>query len=257
MACYGSVKRVPNVSPAEGHSGYPLTGHWPGQHGCMARIGLRNGQNGTNGALARRRSKYTEVEIDAGLTAVAMASGNTRGAARALLQAGQRRVPESTLKRWVDRMYAQRYRQIQEQILPELNAQMAEVHDQLVIAYSDLQQQALEKAREGLPNAKASEAAGVFKSAAIAAGINAEGVSSKRPPTQIREDRSAGDILKIMAEKYPGVVKVDAGLVEAEDVEITERDGAPNVIEFPPRPGEGTAEALRDPAADVTADPHT
>src|SRR3954468_8596411 len=89
-------------------------------------------------AVASRRSKYTEVEIDAGLTAVAMASGNTRRAVKALVAAGQRRVPQSTLKRWVDRIYPQRYRQIQEQILPELNAQMAEVHDQLVIGYSDL-----------------------------------------------------------------------------------------------------------------------
>jgi hypothetical protein len=176
----------------------------------MARTAVRSGQNGTNGALAGRRSKYTEVEIDAGLTAVAMASGNTRRAAKALVKAGQRSVPQSTLKRWVDRIYAQRYRQIQEQTLPELNARMAEVHDQLVIGYSDLQQQALEKAREGLPSAKASEAAGVFKSAAIAAGINAEKALLRRgQPSQIREDRSTGEILKIMAEKYPGVVKVD------------------------------------------------
>jgi hypothetical protein len=201
----------------------------------MARIGLRNGQNGTNGALARRRSKYTEVEIDAGLTAVAMASGNTRRAAKALVTAGQRRVPQSTLKRWVDRIYAQRYRQIQEQTLPELNAQMAEVHDQLVIAYSDLQWQALEKARERLPNAKASEAAGVFKSAAIAAGINAEKALLRRgQPTQITQTGDPIEMLRRLQQRHPNLVDI----VEGSAKEITESDRSPNVTEFSPGLGQ-------------------
>jgi hypothetical protein len=195
----------------------------------MAQIALRNEQNETNGVLARHRSKYTEIEIDAGLTAVAMASGNTRRAAKALVAAGQRPVPQSTLKRWVDRIYPQRYRQIQERTMPELNAQMAEVHDQLVIGYSDLQQQALEKAREGLPNAKASEAAGVFKSAAIAAGINTEkGLLRRGQPTQITQTGDPIEMLRRLQQRHPNLVQIVEGSAE----EVTESDRSPNMIEF-------------------------
>jgi hypothetical protein len=105
-------------------------------------------------------------------------------------------------------MYVQRYRQVQEQILPELNAQMAEVHDQLVIGYSDLHQQALEQAREGLPNAKASEAAGVFKSAAIAAGINAEKALLRRgQPTQITQTGDPVEVLRRLQQRHPNLCR--------------------------------------------------
>jgi hypothetical protein len=68
-----------------------------------------------------RRGKYSQPEIDAGLTALALMSGNARRASKLLSRSGQRRVAPTTLHRWSTNLYAERYRELQAHALPELN----------------------------------------------------------------------------------------------------------------------------------------
>jgi hypothetical protein len=84
-----------------------------------------------------RRGKYSQPEIDAGLTAVALMSGNTRRASTLLARSGQRRVAPTTLHRWSTNLYVERYRELQAKALPELNRRLADAHDDLVVAYSE------------------------------------------------------------------------------------------------------------------------
>jgi hypothetical protein len=149
-------------------------------------------------------SRYSDLEIDAGLTAVAMASGNTRQAEEALRQAGHRRIPRSTLKDWANQRYVERYRRIQAETLPELNARLAETHDALVAAYSQLQWETVERAREKLPEAKVSELAALMKAGAVGMGISTDKAKLRRgEPTQIHANESMSELMRRAQARWP------------------------------------------------------
>ncbi len=57
---------------------------------------------------ARRNGSYTELEVDAGLTALVVCSGNSRRAERLLAESGYRRVPDRTLHDWKSKIHARR-----------------------------------------------------------------------------------------------------------------------------------------------------
>jgi len=168
---------------------------------------------------------YTEEEIERGLQALVLSSGNHRRASELLRDAGYTAIPSGTVREWRRRTHMTRYAELQEQLRPELNARIAEDHDRQVQAYTALQEEALEKAREGLPEAKAGEAANVFKSAAIAAGINTEKTQLRRgEPTEIR-DTAVGieDIIeRLRHPKFAGVLR--ATVLPAIESTATERD---------------------------------
>ncbi len=62
-------------------------------------------------AISRRQkpSRYTDQEVEQGLFALAMASGNTRRAG-AMLQKRGLRVPHTTLDTWKHRTHPERFR---------------------------------------------------------------------------------------------------------------------------------------------------
>ena len=57
---------------------------------------------------ARRNGSYTELEVDAGLTALVVCSGNSRRAEGLLAESGYRRVPDRTLHDWKSKIHARR-----------------------------------------------------------------------------------------------------------------------------------------------------
>jgi len=142
-----------------------------------------------------------------------------------LIRAGKRRVPHSVLWEWINTRHTERYRQLQEEMQAEFNARMAESHEALVQAYSDLQRQAIEKAREKLPGATLNEAAGLMRAASIGAGINTEKALLRRgQPTEIRQTVNVADALKKLKAIAPGLVDVNPILIgeatEIKDEEI-------------------------------------
>ena len=168
---------------------------------------------------------YSEEEIDAGLYAVAVTSGNTRRAAELLKQAGKRAIPRTTLRLWINDTHADRYLTIQETAMPEINRRMAENHEDLVQAYSEIQWQAIERVREQLPEMKGNEAANAFKSAAVAGGINEDKALLRRgQPTKIVEERDPIAILRLLEQKFPGLLEVNPALIEGKAEEIPDTE---------------------------------
>src|SRR4051794_17298592 len=165
-------------------------------------------------------SHFTEAEIHAGLSALVLCSGNSRRAAKLLRDSGQRAIAYSTLHKWATDQYAGRYRELQDQLRPELVSRLAEDHDALVQSYSELQWDAIEQARKKLPDAKAGEAANIAKNAALGAAINTDkGALRRGEPTTISETRDMTQLLRAAATKYPAFFNLPPEL-EAEAEEI-------------------------------------
>lgn len=163
---------------------------------------------------------YSEEEIEQGLGACVLTSGNTRRASDLLARAGKRQVPHTTLWEWCNVRHADRYRQLQEELQAEFNARMAEAHEALVQAYSQLQSEAIEKAQEKLPDATLHEAVALMKAAAVGAGINTEKALLRRgQPTEIRKTIDVADALKRLKAIAPGLIDVNPILIgEAKEV---------------------------------------
>ncbi len=87
---------------------------------------------------------YTDHEIERGLVAIALCSGNTRRAHRELKQRGLD-IPRSTLLVWIDN-YADRYARVRAEILPRLKDEVAEQH-------TDLARYQMDVTRETSPSA--------------------------------------------------------------------------------------------------------
>jgi hypothetical protein len=169
-----------------------------------------------------RNGKYTAVEVETGLRAVAMASGNATRAAEVLERSGQRAIPRRTLSKWATETHAERYRQISQDILPELDARLAEGSDALVQAYSELQWEAIERAREKLPEAKVSELASLMKAGAVGTGIHTEKSQLRRgQPTEIKKQDadSVHESLKRVARRWPQFI--NPAILEGLAVEVT------------------------------------
>ncbi len=169
---------------------------------------------------ARRNGSYSEPEVDAGLTALVVCSGNSRRAERLLVESGYRRVPDRTLHDWKAKIHADRYLELQEDLRPELNRRMAESFDDLTQTYIEVQREALHRVRERLPEAKAAEASRIAKDAAIGSGISSEkSLLHRSQPTKIVEHRDPVEALRLLHTKFPELELPTplAQVLEAED----------------------------------------
>jgi hypothetical protein len=77
-------------------------------------------------APAAPNSRFDELEIEQGLMALALCSGNARKAERRLADLGMR-VDHSTLHRWRTK-HTEKYRSLQRNMLPKLREEAAERH---------------------------------------------------------------------------------------------------------------------------------
>jgi hypothetical protein len=189
-----------------------------------------NGNERIPGSLSERGGEprragthYSDSEIDAGLTAVALCSGSATRASELLRERGTP-VGRKTLSRW-KHTHEDRYRAIHERVLPELNVRLAEVHDALVEAYSELQWEAVEKAREKLPEAKASELASLMKAGAVGAGINTEKALLRRgQPTEIRRAEDFTELMRTAQRQFPQLFDFSGLLVESSAEEVSDHE---------------------------------
>src|SRR6266576_2280005 len=84
-------------------------------------------------SLHRQGSPYSDQEIERGLVAMALASGNARRAARMLEEQGLS-VPHSTLYRWRLETFPARYAEVRQEILPRLRRELDRQHRELALA---------------------------------------------------------------------------------------------------------------------------
>jgi hypothetical protein len=164
-----------------------------------------------------RRTSYSETEIGKGLTALAMFSGNAARASRELERIGVR-IPARTLADW-KKLHAGRYREIQEEVQPEINAEIAESSERLVRRLADVEWALIDKIESELPEMTGTQAGTALQRVTWSKGVNADKSRVYRElPTEIRSEMSFNDALRAL-QKFSNVVQINPALLESTAVE--------------------------------------
>ena len=147
--------------------------------------------------LTRSRRDYTDQEINAGLTAMAICSGH-RDRAHALLEEQEIRIPASTLSEWCRKTKLALYERTRQEVAPMLKAQMADMHQELAQTAGDLEREAVSRLRDRMKadEVETKDLHGIARTAAIATGIHGEKhLLYSGQPTQIVQ-RDATEVLR-------------------------------------------------------------
>lgn len=157
-------------------------------------------------AIQRHQTSYTDEEVERGIFALVMASGNTRRASRTLAARGLR-VPHQTLHDWRHHTHPERYERMQRQTYPAIQARMAEQMEELLQAQIDLEWKLVEKLDSEVDDLRPGEAAGALRNIAVTKAINVDKSSLLRgAPTEIVEHHDVAAIIEKL--KRLGVVRV-------------------------------------------------
>jgi len=172
---------------------------------------LRTSPNGFDGpstsAGVTGKPTYGEEDIEHGLQAMAIASGNSRRAAEVLKHAGYRAPDHTTLSRWASRIHQERYRELQREMKDELNARRADTHEALSQAYGEMEWEILERLRNKLPEMKGGELATAANKFSIASAVHTDKARLYRDePTEIVQKHDPIEALRKL--QALGVVKV-------------------------------------------------
>jgi len=155
------------------------------------------------------RSKYTALEVEQGLHAVALSSGNIPRALK-LLAEQDAEIPESTLREWVGKTHAERYSRVCDEVLPRVYGAMAQQSEDAAMRLAEVETQLAERMSEESDNLKAGEVAGALRNVTVAKAVNVDKASLIRGrPTAITERRDASELLRSLASRFSGMVKVD------------------------------------------------
>jgi hypothetical protein len=120
-------------------------------------------------------TQFQDEEIERGLTALALCSGNTRRAAQLLEHdTTLSRVPEHTsLHNW-KHQHADRYRAILEARAPQIEADAIHDYRAIVAATNRAHLQLVERTADGIDDLDAKDASAAAKNIAIAGGVAAD-----------------------------------------------------------------------------------
>lgn len=145
----------------------------------------------------RVRHRFSDVEIDAALTAIAMTSGH-REKARALLLEQGIEIAAGTLSDWKNKTKKQQYERVREEVAPIIKGQMADMHQQLATTAGEIESEALLRLQERIraDRVETKDLHGVARTAAIATGIHGEKhLLYSNQPTKIIQ-RDATEVLR-------------------------------------------------------------
>lgn len=162
-------------------------------------------------------SHRNSEEIERGLVEVAAANGNVRAASKALAEQGVK-VPKTTLHRWATDTHADRYLQIQAELMPRIRARAAEQHMELADRGMQLEHKVLEKLDSEVDEIPARDLPGAARNIATGAAIHTDKASVLRgEPTQILARHDIAEVTRSLRAKGIELEVVDAGAVEVED----------------------------------------
>lgn len=148
-------------------------------------------------AVAERQPKvrrdYTDQEINAGLTAMAICSGH-RERAHKLLKAEGITVPATTLSDWTKRSRQDQYERIRQEIAPKIQAQMADTQQALAQDAAELEAKALIMLHQQMDSGalEAKDAANIYKNAGIIGAVHVDKAQllNERPTQIVQRDLS-------------------------------------------------------------------
>ena len=165
----------------------------------------------------RTRTSYTEEEIERGLVATALASGNTRLAAEILAREGLP-IPRSTLQSWVRRIHPQRYEEVRARELPRLREFLAEKHTAAAERYLRLEQRVADRIEDTLEEIPARDLPGASRNLAVSGAVHLDKAQLLRDqPTTVVQHRSIEEVEREL--RAHGVEIIDGFSEEVEAVE--------------------------------------
>ena len=168
-------------------------------------------------------SRYSSSEVDRGLVALALCDGSSRRAEKLLADQGER-ISESTLRRWREDQYADRYLELRAKALPRLNALAADRHAELATRASELNLRMLDRLDDVYEQIEPRDLPGAARNVATVAGIH-EDKRALRDGQAIgphSPTRSVADILHSLQATAPGLFdeKGTLKLTRTESVEV-------------------------------------
>jgi hypothetical protein len=160
------------------------------------------GQAGTKkrGRELATRSRFTDEEIERGLVALALYSGNSRRASKALGAQGFK-VGQSSLHRFRNR-FPEKYEQLRRDVLPQLREYAAERHMELAdfevgVAWKIAQQ--LDEQHGKIP---ARDLPGALRNVGVSAAVHTDKAQTLRgEPSQVVGHRSLDEVRRALEAK--------------------------------------------------------
>ena len=204
---------VPAV-PAEASSDTPAHTQ-PGETGLRKKGG--------------RSSKYSDTEIEQGLVALALYSGNRRRAHEALKRQGLS-IPETTLHRWGDSQHSDWYARVQLKVMPRVREYAAEKHFELADLEGEAARKLLTRLVDEYEKIPAHALPGSIKSLDIGAAVNRDKAAMLRGenPERPAAMRSAAEIVRALQAKNFDPRRLT--VTQTNTVEVAE-DPRPDAIE--------------------------
>lgn len=153
-------------------------------------------------------SSYNAEQIERGLIALAMESGNAKRAVP-LLKKGTIAAPWSayptakTLEKW-QVQYAERFNEIRAEVVPLVKARLADVHTDLAQSLADLEARTLESLESELDELSAKDRINLVRNAAIAGAVHVDKAQLLRGEATHIVKRELPEIVRALAAK--GVV---------------------------------------------------
>jgi hypothetical protein len=159
---------------------------------------------------ARHASRYTDSEIELGLRALAIASGNTRKASTLLARQGIK-IPRTTLQLWASDLYADRYRQIQRDLMPAIYDRIAEDSERIVQDLAELEAELVDQMREQVGDLAPRDTPGAIRNVSVAKAVNIDKASVIRGrPAEITGNLDVNELLRQFEQRWGDVIVRDA-----------------------------------------------
>jgi hypothetical protein len=166
---------------------------------------------------ARHASRYTDSEIELGLRAMAIASGNARKASTLLRRQGIK-IPRTTLQVWATDLHVDRYRRIQREEMPAIYDRIAERSERIVDDLGELEAQLVEQMREQAPDLSPRDTASTLRNVTVAKAVNIDKASVIRGrPTEITGNLDVNELLRQFKQRWGDVIMSEP--VEAQALE--------------------------------------
>jgi hypothetical protein len=111
-------------------------------------------------------------------------------------------IPRSTLKSWATEIHAERYKQIDNELLPAIYDRIAERSEALAEDAADLEEQLLRQVKRTVNGMRPDQAAGALRNVSVAKAVNLDKASVIRGrPTQITAHADVTDLLKSLHQR--------------------------------------------------------
>jgi hypothetical protein len=155
-----------------------------------------------------RKRTYKRLEVEAGLVALALWHGNARQASRTLAEQNIE-IPASTLQEW-KRSKADQLAELERTVVPQVRAQLAKQYEVVAMRSAEIAVDGLDRLADELHDVPIKDLGKTIQGITTAGAISVDKASLLRGlPTEIHETRSADDILKGLADRYPGLITIE------------------------------------------------